>query len=95
MPRPHPGKECMKDLKDVIDVHSVAQPSNALPDQQEPHIHMEPTQRQEAVDTAGQSSRDPEGLLERLVESRYGSLERLVAMQVMFYHMAARVAGFW
>lgn len=34
-------------------------------------------------------------LLESLVESRLTSLERLVAMQVMFYHMAARVASFW
>ena len=36
-----------------------------------------------------------EGIMEGLVESRYTSLERLVAMQVMFYHMAARVAAFW
>ena len=34
-------------------------------------------------------------LLESLVESQLTSLERLVAMQVMFYHMAARVASFW
>ena len=40
--------------------------------------------------TAGQHA-----LLESIVESRLTSLERLVAMQVMFYHMAARVAAFW
>ena len=34
-------------------------------------------------------------LVESIVESRLTSLERLVAMQVMFYHMAARVAAFW
>ncbi len=60
--------------------------------------HMEPSQRQAALDIAGQSSKDGlagDGMVERLVESRFGSLERLVAMQVMFYHMAARIAGFW
>lgn len=59
---------------------------------------LEPSQRQAALDAAGQSIVEHlkrEAVLERLVESRFGSLERLVAMQVMFYHMAARVAAFW
>lgn len=43
----------------------------------------------------GAQDRVNEGLMEGLVESRYASLERLVAMQVMFYHMASRVAAFW
>ena len=34
-------------------------------------------------------------ILEVLLESRFNSLERLVALQVMFYHMTARVAAFW
>ena len=38
---------------------------------------------------------ESEGVMEGLMETRYGSLERLVAMQVMFCHMAARVAAFW
>ena len=33
--------------------------------------------------------------LESLIESRFASLERLIAMQTMFYHMAAHVASFW
>ncbi|KAL0031273.1 hypothetical protein WJX77_012514 [Trebouxia sp. C0004] len=53
----------------------------------------QPSQRQAALNIADQSSKD--GMVERLVESRFGSLERLVAMQVMFYNMAARIAGFW
>ena len=60
--------------------------------------HMEPLQRQAASDIAGQSSKDGlvgEPVMERLAESRFGALERLVAMQVMFYHMAAHIAGFW
>ena len=58
----------------------------------------QPSPRQAALDISGQSSKDGlagDGMVERLVESRFGSLERLVAMQVMFYHMAARIAGFW
>ena len=43
----------------------------------------------------GAQSGVDEAIMEGLVESRYASLERLVAMQVMFYHMAARVAAFW
>ena len=36
-----------------------------------------------------------QNILEVLLESRFNSLERLVALQVMFYHMTARVAAFW
>ena len=48
----------------------------------------------QAVVVGGHEGVD-EGVMEGLMESRYASLERLVAMQVMFYHMAARVATFW
>ncbi len=60
--------------------------------------HMEPSQRQTALNIAGQSNKDGlagDAMMERLAESRFGALERLVAMQVMFYHMAACIAGFW
>ena len=59
---------------------------------------LEPAHRNIVLDGAGQSSKlalESHRVLENLVESRFGSLERLVAMQVMFYHMAARVAAFW
>jgi len=60
--------------------------------------HMEPSQRQTALNIAGQSNKDGlagDAMMERLAESRFGALERLVAMQVMFYHMAACIASFW
>ncbi len=59
---------------------------------------MKPSQRQAAPNIAGQSSKDGlagDAMMERLAESRFGALERLVAMQVMFYHMAACIADFW
>ena len=60
--------------------------------------HKESCQRQAALSNSGQSSKDGltgDAMMERLAESRFGALERLVAMQVMFYHMAACIASFW
>ena len=60
--------------------------------------HKESSQRQAALNNSGQSSKDGltgDAMMERLAESRFGALERLVAMQVMFYHMAACIADFW
>ena len=48
-----------------------------------------------AVQQKVPSENSSQALLESLVESRFTSLERLIAMQVMFYYMAARVANFW
>ena len=58
-----------------------------------------PLQQQAALEAALQpnmpSENSSQALLESLMESRFTSLERLIAMQVMFYHMAASVANFW
>ena len=57
----------------------------------------DPCQRQAALDASGHCNdvMTSSSMLESLIESRFASLERLVAMQTMFYHMAAHVANFW
>ena len=36
-----------------------------------------------------------QSVLEQLVENRFASLERLLAFEIVFHAMAARVAQFW
>lgn len=57
----------------------------------------DPCQRQAALDIKGHCSDvvTSSSMLENLIESRFASLERLIALQTMFYHMAAHVANFW